>query len=107
VTYWNKGFGGRLTSTPPAWYLEGDFPDKGTMMDPRQEEDEPRDLPEGVNRVSSLKARVGVLEYALELLISLQIDSNVSGPDRARLLAAHAMLTRASSTKKRARPEAE
>ncbi len=70
------------------------------MSEPPQKE-MPFSHPEGVHRVLPLGARISILEYAVILLLELKADTDVSGPDRARLLAALALVNRASDKERK------
>ena len=60
----------------------------------------PESLPQGVKKVTPLKDRISVLEYAVELLQQLTLDTELAAPDRARLLSAHALVSRRATSKK-------
>jgi len=73
-------------------------------MDPRQlsfKESlvQPESRPEGVMKVTPLKERIDCLEYAVSILLQLTADTELSPHDRARLLAAYALVSRRSSSK--------
>jgi len=64
------------------------------MMDPRQKEIELEE-PERAHRapkVPSIANRIAALEHCMDLALALISDTEVSDADRARLIAAHAML---------------
>ena len=59
----------------------------------------PGTLPKGVSRAVPAGARISILEFAVKLLLELKADTDISDADRARLLAAYAMVTRADGSK--------
>ena len=77
-------------------------------MDPRQKEmfPEPKSLPEGVSKATPNKDRIQTLEFVLERLLLACLDHDVFEPaEKARLLSALAMLTRATVVRTRKVPK--